>query len=78
MLSFTDYDPFDVMPICSNCKFEGDGWKCLSLERKQDIQNGCEKDCTKYCVYFKQQDWITKEQEEYKRRQKNDTHKGNL
>ena len=67
-MDIDEFDPFDVAMICCNCKYEGENYTCKCEQRITDIRNGNEKDCSQYCVYFKQQDWITREQEQFNRR----------
>ena len=54
----------DIAMICCNCRYEYGDYQCNCEERINDIKNGTEKDCSQYCVYFKEQDWITKRREE--------------
>ena len=57
-----DFD--DVMPLCSNCKYDSFSWECLCKQREIDITNGCEKEkINGFCGYFEEQDWIKKARE---------------
>ena len=57
-LDFDDID--DVMPLCSNCHFDGPNWSCTCTQRAEDIKNGVEKPkINGFCGYYKEQEWIT-------------------
>ena len=60
-----DYDDYldDIIPICSNCKYEGvEAWQCTCEQRRIDAENNVIKTGA-YCAYFEEQAWITKERE---------------
>lgn len=66
-MDFFEYDPFDVEPLCSNCRYEAEDWMCSCEQRADDIKNGVEK-TGDFCQYFKCARWIEREQEEYRKR----------
>ena len=61
------FDPFDVDPLCCNCRYEMEGYKCLCIDRLNDIKNNKEKmDLSGICQYFKVAKWIEEEQTKHK------------
>ena len=70
-MDFFEFDPFDVEPLCVNCRYERSAWECSCEQRAKDKKEGKEK-TGDFCPYFKCARWIEREQEEYRKQHPKD------